>query len=116
MNFRGSSNQYRRGDWNVICDRCGCKMKRSEARMTWDKLLVCNEDWEPKHPQLFPTPISRGEGRPVNPARPRPEDVFIVQGQNWEDMSTNWENLRMKWEDWDEGYAVTSGSFFTREE
>ena len=41
----GKSN-YKKGDWNIICDVCGCKMKRSEARKRWDGMLVCGDDWE----------------------------------------------------------------------
>lgn len=44
---------YVHGDYNVICDFSGQKIKRSEARKTWDGLLVKKEFWEPRHPQDF---------------------------------------------------------------
>lgn len=43
---------YIKGDHWVICDRCGFKYRFSQMRETWDGLWVCEEDWEPKHPQL----------------------------------------------------------------
>lgn len=41
------------GLWNAICDRCGRKFKSSRLRATWDGLMVCERDWEPRHPQDF---------------------------------------------------------------
>ena len=32
---------------------CGRKYKSNEIRKRWDGLLVCDEDWEPRHPQDF---------------------------------------------------------------
>lgn len=45
---------YKPGDWNVICDRCGEKLKASEVRETWDGFKVhADRCWEPRHPQDF---------------------------------------------------------------
>ena len=45
---------YKKGDWNVICDRCGGKFKRSETRKEWNGLITCLRGcWEPRHPQDF---------------------------------------------------------------
>jgi hypothetical protein len=50
----GENDYFKPGDWNVICDRCGLKKKRSQCRMTWDNLLVCSDTcWESRHPQDF---------------------------------------------------------------
>lgn len=50
----GRADYLKLGDWNVTCDRCGFKRKRSECRVTWDNLLVCSDTcWEPRHPQDF---------------------------------------------------------------
>jgi len=46
-------NDYRPGDHNVICDRCGCKFHASQTSKTWDGLIVCSEDFETRHPQDF---------------------------------------------------------------
>jgi len=44
---------YKKGDYNVICDRSGYKVKATECRRTWDGLFVRKIDWEPRHPQDF---------------------------------------------------------------
>lgn len=46
-------DKYRPGDFYVKCDHTGFKIRRSEARMTWDNLLVRRDTWEPRHPQEF---------------------------------------------------------------
>lgn len=48
-----SSNYYKPGDWNAICDRCGFKFKASELREEWTGLRVCEADFELRHPQDF---------------------------------------------------------------
>lgn len=47
----GRADYLKLGDWNAICDRCGEKFKASELKETWDGLMVCSKDWEPRHPQ-----------------------------------------------------------------
>ena len=42
-----------RGSHNVICDVCGLKYKNSDLKRRWDGAMVCNADWEPRHPQEF---------------------------------------------------------------
>lgn len=67
---------YKPGSWNALCDICGFKHKSDELRLRWDGLMVCNKDWETRHPQdliRVPTdnpsvPWSRGE----------PSDSFIT--------------------------------------
>jgi len=44
---------YRPGDNWIICDVCGFAIYGSEAKDRWDGLVVCKEDWEPRHPQDF---------------------------------------------------------------
>ena len=38
------------GNWNALCDSCGRKYKASDLRKRWDGLMVCEEDWEQRHP------------------------------------------------------------------
>ena len=45
--------KYKSGDWNVICDVCGKKMKSSHAKHRWDGFIVCSADFEERHPQDF---------------------------------------------------------------
>lgn len=69
------ANYYKAGTWNVICDVCGFKMKSDEVRKRWDGYMVCQADWEPRHPMDFlrapPGP------KPLPWARPEQADVFI---------------------------------------
>lgn len=39
------------GNWNALCDSCGRKFKATDLKKRWDGLVVCNEDWEQRHPQ-----------------------------------------------------------------
>lgn len=41
------------GNWNVLCDSCGRKFKASQVKKRWDGLMVCEEDWEMRHPSDF---------------------------------------------------------------
>ena len=63
--------QYIHGDPWKICDRCGRKLRQSETKKTWDNLIVCPNDWEPRHPQelIHDTPADK---QTVMDARPRP--------------------------------------------
>ena len=42
----------------LTCDRCGFDYKEEEMRLTWDGLMVCLEDWEPRNEQEFLRPIA----------------------------------------------------------
>ena len=44
-----------KGDYNIICDVCGWKMKASHGRKRWDGYIVCKDDWEPRQPLDFYT-------------------------------------------------------------
>ena len=39
------------GDYNAYCDICGRKHKASELKENWKHEKVCNDCWEPRHPQ-----------------------------------------------------------------
>lgn len=63
------------GTWKAICDVCGIRYSSDDLRRRWDGLMVCEADWEVKHPQLYIK---------VNPetiappwVRPEPTDDFI---------------------------------------
>lgn len=47
------SNFYQPGGWNAQCFRCGFKRKAGELRRQWQGYWVCQEHWEPRHPQDF---------------------------------------------------------------
>lgn len=69
-------NQYRPGDHLSVCDRCGFTLLASEMKKTWDGLLVCPADWEPRHPQDFVR--GKEDKQSVLDARPYPDTVFIT--------------------------------------
>lgn len=73
----GRADYYRDGDYNVICDRTGFKLKRSECRKEWNNMIVRKESWEPRHPQDLLR--SRPDSQHVDdPRSDRPGD-FIQQ-------------------------------------
>jgi len=49
--FKG--NGWKKGDNYAICDVCGLRYLSSELSKRWDGLVVCEDDWEPRHPQEF---------------------------------------------------------------
>jgi len=70
-----SRNRYISGQWNLICDICGKKIKAGEARHRWDGFMVCERDFEYRHPQDFVR--ARQDKISVPFTRPRPVDIYI---------------------------------------
>ena len=71
----GGKNYYASGQFNVICDVCGKKIKAGEAKHRWDGFVVCERDFEQRHPQDFVR--ARQDKISVPFTRPRPLDSFI---------------------------------------
>ena len=46
-------DEFRFGDWNIVCDRTGKKKKRSECRREWTGSIVDAAHFEYRHPQDF---------------------------------------------------------------
>ncbi len=44
---------YEPGNYWAVCDRCGVDHRIDKLKTTWDGLLVCEDDWETRHPQEF---------------------------------------------------------------
>lgn len=71
-------NYYKPGDWNVIDDLSGEKIKASEARMRWDNILTHRSRWEERHPQDYlrvqkdqqKVPVARSDDDPVFESTP----------------------------------------------
>ena len=74
-----ANDYYKPGDWNCACDRCGFIYKASELKKTWDGLMVCNKDWEPRHPQEFVRGVKDPQGVPFS--RPESPDTFTAVAQ-----------------------------------
>src|SRR3990167_228690 len=71
-----STNYFKSGYYNVICDVCGRKLKSDEVRKRWDGFYVCPEDFETRHPLDFLKVPSTEKAIPWS--RPEPADIFIV--------------------------------------
>jgi hypothetical protein len=104
------------GDHNVICDRCGHKVKASATRKEWNGLRVCTAHWEARHPQEF----VRGRPERARPVDPRPvsTDLFLTPNQvtasnlnivgtpdttvagntTWDNGGTIWDNGATLWD------------------
>ncbi len=68
------------GDWNAICDMCGRRFKASELVKNWKGLMVCADDWEPRHVlDFFRIPDEKID---VPFARTDPEEVFRKVGSS----------------------------------
>lgn len=64
----------------AICDRCGFQYPYLDLKKEWTGFRVCDECYEPKHPQLEP---KRDVGdrialREPRPARIEPMQVFVA--------------------------------------
>lgn len=66
---------YSPGKWLAICDVCGFRFYNDQLRKDWRNLMVCEHDWESRHPQdLIRVPR---ENIAVAWARPESVDQFI---------------------------------------
>lgn len=73
------------GNWKVACHVCGFWYPSSEIKKRWDGLLVCEKDYETRHPQTlikvrgeraFPSFVSKDES-------PDPElDICYIDGSS----------------------------------
>jgi len=62
---------YLKGDFWRICEECGFKKRASQTRKRWGGLIVCDDDWEERHPQDFVKGVIDRQSVPD----PRPEAV-----------------------------------------
>lgn len=76
MAKRGVSRNpgYRPGSHWAICDSCGFQFRAEDLIETWDGRWVCDDDWEPRHPQDF--------------LRVREEDISVGEPIRLDDTST----------------------------
>ena len=66
---------WKSGQFNALCDVCGKKFKSVELKQRWDGLMVCQVDWETRHPQELIRPVQDQNKLPWT--RPEPPDQFI---------------------------------------
>jgi hypothetical protein len=60
----------------AICDQCGFQYLLNELIKDWKGFKVCEECYEPKHPQLEP---KRGINEPIALYEPRPQTRQTVR-------------------------------------
>jgi hypothetical protein len=72
---------WRAGDYWRVCDVCGFDYRASETLKRWDGLIVCHDDWEPRHPQDFVR--GRADRQRVHEPRPQPTDTFVDTFRNY---------------------------------
>ena len=70
----GGINYYKPGDWSIICDSCGKKMKATHTKHRWDGFIVCDSCWEPRHSHDF---IKVKYDKQEVPFSRRPQETFI---------------------------------------
>lgn len=73
------SGFFAKGEWNAICQVCGFQRKSSTMRRRWDGKMVCEQDWEPRHPQEFIKPAGP-DPKPLPWTSPEPPDQFLNPG------------------------------------
>lgn len=67
---------YIYGDNWLICDICGFKIRASQSRSTWEGRIVCEADWEPRHPQDFVR--AKKDKIVADVIRAEPTDTFLT--------------------------------------
>lgn len=63
-----------KGGANAICDVCGFQYKNFELKRRWDGWMVCEDDWETRHPQEFIRPVP--DSKPLPWTRP---EVLVTE-------------------------------------
>lgn len=81
MSGSGKPRDFVSGDWYIICDYSGFKIKRSEARLTWDGYLVRKDFWEPRQPQDFVRGRRDKIAAPPSQTRGEATDTFVTANQ-----------------------------------
>lgn len=74
-----TKTRYIHGDANVICERTGSKIKRSQARKEWNNKIVRKESFEHRHPMDFLR--SRPDRQAAEDPRTESTDGFLGVNQ-----------------------------------
>jgi hypothetical protein len=85
-------NYFKSGAWNVLCDRCGQKLKSTELRREWTGYMVCGPCFETRHPQDFlrvhEEKISVPWSRPIEDDTTSIFVCYLIQSQGVADLGT----------------------------
>ena len=76
-------NNYKSGQWLVLCDRCGFRYHSPQLRREWNGLRTCsgggtNNCFEERQPQDFVK--GRKDQQSPKWTRPEADDVFLAPG------------------------------------
>lgn len=77
MSESGKPREYKSGDYYILCDYSGFKIKNSEAWWTWDGYKVRKDLWEPRQPQDFVRGRRDKISAPPGETRGESSDVFL---------------------------------------
>ena len=97
------SDSYIKGQWNVICDRCGQKIKSSKTRKDGYNagLIVCNKCWDRRPPGEDPVHLPK-DSQPVPGARPPPTPIIASASRIvWDTAYITWDDDFSSYE-WDD--------------
>jgi hypothetical protein len=102
---------FKPGDFNIIDERTGRKIKRSEARKEWTNRIVSKESFEYRHPQDFLR--SFPDHQAVEDARTEATDGYLATNQvtetDFDEVGTEPGVLPTVWDDgaseWDGGFS-----------
>jgi hypothetical protein len=72
----GDSDYLLEGDWNVVCDLCGRKVKACRTEKTWDNFYVCRHHKEARNPQDYLRGVKDDQTVPFS--RPEPPLQFVT--------------------------------------
>lgn len=73
---------YTSGEWKAVCDVCGFYFKNTQLKKRWDGLMVCEQDWEQRHPQDLIRPLPDSPALPwtrPDPAAGNPDLIDYTQ-------------------------------------
>ena len=68
--------RYIRGDWNLIDDKTGFKIKASQSRLQWNNVRCADKYFEERHTQDFVRGVPDKQNVPF--ARPESADPWLV--------------------------------------
>ena len=67
--------RYTRGDWNLIDDKTGFKIKASNSRLQWNNVRCADKYFEERHPQDFVRGVPDKQNVPF--ARPEAANTWV---------------------------------------
>ena len=70
------------GDYDVICDKTGFKVKASECSLEWNGSIVRKESWEPRQGQDIIRSVPDKQSVPI--ARSEPANTYVSDNSGFD--------------------------------